>query len=358
MKIWGYVLLPFFIIANVTLFYFQQHYYLYHRVFHGVALSILLVTLAFAVKSAWKKWNSWNILLFFLFFIYIGSHIWVLIGSPHNLIFMINSIGLFGIVFIMFVTEIKEQGELWFPSFLYSMDYTFLITFVITGQVVLVIWIGSSFVFETISLILLSILISILVQASFRYIQTGFEYFVFVAFPQIRQERVRVRTTESIKMVVNEKNHPEQMDEEELYHYTRRAFSHFGDLKRLSSNPLTQLKIIDQRLHNTEKSKDVLERAKELKLILLECVQQLKPQQDQKFGTTHEWRYYNSLYFPYIIGIKPYSLRYSGRDLSEDAKSALEWFRTSVPERTFYHWTNTATRLIATRLRDKLSKID
>jgi hypothetical protein len=331
---------------------------LYRPIFHGVTLSILLVILAFAMKTALKKWNSGKTWLVILLFIYIGSHICIFIGFHHNFIFMINSIGLLGVVFMMFVREIKEQGELWVPNLLYSMDYTFLITFVITGQVVLVIWIGSSFVFETISLILLSMLLSILVQASFRYIQTGFEYFVFITFPQIRQERVHVRATESVKMVVNEKAHPDQMDEEELYRYTRRAFSHFGDLKRLASNPLTQLKIIDQRLHTKEKSKGVLERAKELKLVLLECVQQLKPQQDHQFGTTHEWRYYNSLYFPYIIGIKPYSLRYSSHELSDDAKAALDWFRMSVPERTFYHWTNAATRLIASHLKDKLSKID
>lgn len=164
-----------------------------------------------------------------------------------------------------------------------------------------------------------------------------------------------MRTNQSVKLVINEKAHPEQMDEEQLYKLTRRAFSNYGDLQRLSTNPLTQLKIIDQRLISKEKTNDVLERANELKLLLFEGVQQLKPKGSASFGTTDEWRYYNSLYFPYIVGIKPYRLKYSDPQLSEEAKEALEWFRTCVPERTFYNWTNAAARLVSIYLKEKSS---
>lgn len=83
-------------------------------------------------------------------------------------------------------------------------------------------------------LVLLSILISILTQASFQ--QTSFEYFVFISFPQIRIERSRLSTNQSVKLVINEKADPEQMDEKQLYKLTRRAFSNYGDLQRLSAN--------------------------------------------------------------------------------------------------------------------------
>jgi hypothetical protein len=95
-----------------------------------------------------------------------------------------------------------------------------------------------------------------------------------------------------------------------------------------------------------------LESENELKLILLELVEQLKPKPDQSFGTTDEWR------FPYIIEIKPYSKRYDGSQLDKEAKEALEWFRTSVPERTFYNWINSAARLIAKQLKNKYLKSD
>jgi hypothetical protein len=356
MKIWGYLLSPLLFIASLNLFFLQkQTYFVYYRILLALALSTLLIFLIITFTTLLKKWNQrlQKTLLLFGLSIYLGTLVVMLFDFDADFLFMLNSVGFVGIAFTLFTVEIAEQGERWFLDFIYSFDYTFLTTTVITGQVILAIWIGSSFSFETIFLVLLSILISILTQASFRHIQTGFEYFVFIAFPQIRQERSRLRTTESVKLVINEKACPEQMDEEQLYRLTRRAFSNFGDLQRLSANPLTQLKIIDQRLKSKEKSKDVLERANELKSLLLECVQQLKPKGNESFGTTDEWRYYNSLYFPYIVGIKPYRLRYSDHQLSEEAKAALEWFRTCVPERTFYNWTNAAARLVSVHLIDQ-----
>ncbi|MDF2964386.1 MAG: hypothetical protein K0S39_6121, partial [Paenibacillus sp.] len=79
----------------------------------------------------------------------------------------------------------------------------------------------------------------------------------------------------------------------------------------------------------------------------------LKPRQNERFGTTDEWRYYNALYFPYIAGIKPYSRRYSDEQLDETSQEALEWFRTNVPDRTFYNWQKAGARLIALSLKEK-----
>jgi hypothetical protein len=356
LKIWGYLCLPIGLIARWYAFFLKdQSYGTYFYILFSFSFAIFLIFVLFTLNAMLKKAESRlkQRVLFFSLLLYIGSLVVMLFFSNTNTIYMLNSLGLLGIVFTLFIIEIKGQGERWFPDFIYSLDYTFLVTLVITGQVILSIWIGSSFQLDTIFLVLLSILISILAQASFRHVQTGFEYFVFITFPKLRQERSRLRTSKSVQLIVNKESHPEEMDEEKLYHFTRRAFSHFGDLQRLSSNPLTQLKIIDQRLNSREKSKDVLERANELKSILSECVQQLKPHHDQAFGTTDEWRFYNSLYFPYVIGIKPYSKRYTNQQLGEDAKEALDWFRTCVPERTFYHWTNTAARLVAVQLRNK-----
>ena len=94
-----------------------------------------------------------------------------------------------------------------------------------------------------------------------------------------------------------------------------------------------------------------LDRAHSLKSLLTQSIQKLKPQSDSKFGTTDEWRYYNALYFPYVLGLKPYTRRADSDSLSEETRAALDWFQTSVPERTLHNWQNTAARLIAEDLR-------
>ena len=69
------------------------------------------------------------------------------------------------------------------------------------------------------------------------------------------------------------------------------------------------------------------------------------------FGTSDEWRHYNALYFPYVAGLKPYSSRATHDHLDADARAALDWFRTAVPERTLHNWQNAAAKLIAQDLR-------
>ena len=98
---------------------------------------------------------------------------------------------------------------------------------------------------------------------------------------------------------------------------------------------------------------DALGRAIELKALLTESVARLKPQQKGDFGVSDEWRYYNALYFPYIIGIKPYSRRAQNGHLDPSAQKALAWFRASVPERTLHNWQNAATKLVAQDLREQ-----
>jgi hypothetical protein len=92
-----------------------------------------------------------------------------------------------------------------------------------------------------------------------------------------------------------------------------------------------------------------------LKSLLIQSVQKLKPQSESKFGTTDEWRYYNALFFPYVLGLKPYTRRADYDSLEESSRAALEWFQTSVPERTLHNWQNTAAKLIAEDIRGSLS---
>ncbi|WP_447003932.1 hypothetical protein ACRAKI_30490 [Saccharothrix isguenensis] len=136
------------------------------------------------------------------------------------------------------------------------------------------------------------------------------------------------------------------LDKSEFVKLTRRALSNYGDLGRLVASPLTELPVIDARLAARGASDQPLERAAELKSLLSESILRLKPR-DGEFGTSDEWRHYNALYYYYVVGIRPYSVRTKREDLDPDARRALAWFVNQVPERTLHNWQNAGARLVA-----------
>jgi hypothetical protein len=87
---------------------------------------------------------------------------------------------------------------------------------------------------------------------------------------------------------------------------------------------------------------------------LRESIQQLKPDDAAEFSASDEWRYYNVLHFPYVLGLKPYSRRFYRDGLDPAAEEALDWIKTYVPERTLYNWQKTAAELVARHLREML----
>ncbi|MBK9746404.1 MAG: hypothetical protein IPO91_06440 [Chloroflexi bacterium] len=113
--------------------------------------------------------------------------------------------------------------------------------------------------------------------------------------------------------------------------------------------------LIDQRLAARGAGDSLLERAKELRALLRESIERLKPHEGS--GFTDEWRYYNVLYFPYVAGLKPYSRRVDADDLDPAARQALDWFANAVPERTLYNWQATGAKLVAQDLRDQLERL-
>jgi len=136
---------------------------------------------------------------------------------------------------------------------------------------------------------------------------------------------------------------PVEGNEEQFARLTRRALSHLGDLPKLATNPLVNLEQIT--------GTNPLDRAHALKSLLVQSIQKLKPQSALQFGTTDEWRFYNSVYFPYVLGLKPYARRADYDSLDDVSRAALDWFQTSVPERTLHNWQNSAAKLIAEDIR-------
>ena len=161
--------------------------------------------------------------------------------------------------------------------------------------------------------------------------------------PGTRDERQALRqTAQALPLLSTLK--PAKGDEEQFTRLTRRALSHLGDLPKLATSPLVGLSQIN--------GTNPLDRAHGLKSLLVQSIQKLKPQSEAQFGTTDEWRYYNSVYFPYVLGLKPYTRRVDYDSLDKVSRAALDWFQTSVPERTLHNWQNTAAKLIAEDIRE------
>jgi hypothetical protein len=116
---------------------------------------------------------------------------------------------------------------------------------------------------------------------------------------------------------------PAEVNEEQFARLTRRALSNLGDLPKLATSPLVSLPIIE--------GTNPLDRAHALKALLVQSIQKLKPQSEAKFGVTDEWRYYNALHFPYVLGLKPYTRRADYDSLDETSRAALDWFQTLFP---------------------------
>jgi hypothetical protein len=116
--------------------------------------------------------------------------------------------------------------------------------------------------------------------------------------------------------------------------------------------------LIDRRLADRGVADNTLERAAELKKVLSESIELLKPRDGNEYGTSDAWRHYNALYYPYVAGLKPYSLRADYPALDPPAQITLDWFQTKVPERTLYNWQNAASKLVAQDIREQAASIE
>jgi hypothetical protein len=172
----------------------------------------------------------------------------------------------------------------------------------------------------------------------------------FAGSPDLRADREALRRTEAA-LPRRASNQLDHVDDEGFVRLTRRALGHYNDLPRLVTSPLTALPEIDDRLAARGAPDQPLERANELRALLAEHIDRLKPRDGGDFGTTEPWRYYNSLYFPYVIGVRAYAQNATAAGLDPVAREAWKWLVTDVPQRSLHNWQNAAARLIAVELR-------
>jgi hypothetical protein len=168
--------------------------------------------------------------------------------------------------------------------------------------------------------------------------------------PALRADRAALRRTEAA-LPLRSNNPLAGVDEDTFVRLTRRALGHYGDLSKLVASPLTALPAIDDRLVRRGVPDQPLERANELKALLADRIAALKPRDAGDFGTTEQWRHYNSLYFPYVVGVRAYAQNATAAGLDPVARQAWQWFVTEVPQRSLHNWQNAAARVIAADLR-------
>ena len=175
----------------------------------------------------------------------------------------------------------------------------------------------------------------------------------FSRSPDLRADRATLRRTEAA-LPLRSANPLDGIDDDTFARLTRRALGHYGDLSKLVASPLTALPMIDERLAARGAPDQPLERANELKALLADRIARLKPRDGGDFGTTDQWRHYNSLYFPYVVGVRAYAQNATAAALDPVARQAWQWFVTEVPQRSLHNWQNAAARLIAADLRGNL----
>jgi hypothetical protein len=175
----------------------------------------------------------------------------------------------------------------------------------------------------------------------------------FSRSPTLRADRAALRHT-GAALPLRSADPLVDVDDDAFARLTRRALGHYTDLTKLVASPLTALPVIDERLAARGAPDHPVERANELKAVLADGIARLKPRNGGDFGTTEEWRYYNSLYFPYVVGVRAYAQNATAAGLDPTARQAWQWLVTEVPQRSLHNWQNAAARLVAADLRGRV----
>jgi len=368
-RLWNYSFLPlsllFFVIAITTGFVLNSAGGFNIGLYLFAALAViplltayaLLIKERFSVKESEKSRPIALLLVITLFFsISVGILLipTMLISTSVGIIAL--GFDLIVLAFCMAYLDAFEQGEKWLPDLVRSGIATGLLSLVLGLQVLFVIAIEG----QSTALLLLffsSLALATFINGFHSFWQTSLDKLVFSGQPKVLQNRQELRAASTAVLRAKDLVDFDAMPADEFTKLTRKALSNFGTLDKLAASPLTQLPVITERLAERGARDGTLERAQELKQLLAEAIQKLKPQSSEDFGDTEEWRYYNVLFFPYLMGVKPFSQRADHSRLNETSRAALDYFQMHVPERSFYNWQKVGAGLVAEDLKEQETEI-
>lgn len=260
-----------------------------------------------------------------------------------------------------------EQGENFFPDLLLALSSAAIPTGIFGGLVTITMLTATGVTTPMLVLLLTLISAAIALQRFAPAIQARLDRLILAPTPAIIEERAELRALAEalprhlpnppLAQPAPHEQAAANFTEANLVRLTRRALSQMNDLNKLTTNPLANLPMIEQRLLARGANDNTLERAQELRTLLVEAINQLKPTTETTFNAGSAWRHYNALHYPYVVGLKPYSRRALYDDVEPAAQQALAWFRSQVPERTLYNWQTAAAVLIAQHIRTATGQI-
>ncbi len=251
-----------------------------------------------------------------------------------------------------------DEGESLLPDFVRSLLASAVMALGFGGAVALAATANTGWTLPMLILMFVVLILAVDTQLFAPRIQTLLDRLVLPR--RMQQSRAELREVTEALPRTDDALDLNTLDEAGFVRLTRRAISHMTDLPKLAASPLMRLPAVDHFLAYHGLPDNPLDRATALKAILTQHIAKLKPEPaDMKFGTSDAWRHYNALHFPYVVGLKPYSVRansnghngHNGHELDAVTRSALEWFQSAVPERTLHNWQNAAASLVAQELR-------
>jgi hypothetical protein len=244
-----------------------------------------------------------------------------------------------------------NQGETLLPHMIRSLDGAAIAALLFGGQIGVVMLVATGITLPMAILLYAVVATAITLQAVQPQVQSVVDQIAFRGQPKLRSDRADLRSAEQALPRTSSAVDFVAMDEADFTRLVRRALTNVTDLPRLASSPLIYLPQVTADLAAINAKDDVIERSVALKRLLIAQITRLKPTEGQDFDTSNSWRHYNALYFPYVLGLKPYNTRLDTDDLDPAHREIMDWFRAQVPERTLYNWQNAAAKLVAQQLR-------
>lgn len=280
-----------------------------------------------------------------------------ILSMPVFWIILIMGFDLMLLGFAIAKLDAFEQGENFLPDLLLALSSACLPTSIFGGLVSITMITATGVTTPMLVLLLTIISAAIALQHFAPVIQARLDRLILAPTPALIEERAELRAladalprhlpSPPISQPLLREQASDNFTEADLVRLTRRALSQMNDLNKLTTNPLTNLPLVEQRLLARRANDNTLERAQELRTLLVEAINKLKPTAETTFNAGSAWRHYNALYYPYVVGLKPYSRRAIYDEVEPTAHQALTWFRSQVPERTLYNWQTAAAVLVA-----------